>query len=96
MRPGARGEEDLLAVEQVLQVRVEGHLPDQAARAGPSTNGRHAFIATRSPCTLDNVLPKALLVPGSTAQARTNAARGERVLLTFKAVPNPCMVICLI
>ena len=31
MRPGARGEQDLLAVEQVLQVRVEGHLAQQAA-----------------------------------------------------------------
>ena len=35
MRPGARGEQDLLAVEQVLQVRVEGHLAQQAAPQRP-------------------------------------------------------------
>jgi len=54
--PGARRVQDLLAVEQVLKVRVEGHLPQDAARARRAcsqnvavsqTPGRPPLQATR-------------------------------------------------
>jgi len=57
MGPGARRVQDLLAVEKVLEVRVEGHLPQDAERARsarsqnaavPHTPGRPAVLATQS------------------------------------------------